>query len=175
MLWITKSEIARHREISRAVRDEKINPIIEDAQFLDIRPLLTSKLYDALDSENDYTGKSERFKKLMKGGSYEYKGRTYFNPGLSKVMSIYVYSRYVLLGSFTDTSFGFVQKKSQDSESVSDAQKRNVHKMELQSAASYFSEVANFLDRNLDTYPEWRSNSCGKRANTGRIKISKIN
>lgn len=174
MLWITKSHIAKHRDISRNVRDDKINPIIEEVQFLDIRKLLGDDLYFALDNENTLTSKSDRFKKLMNAGSYENNGKTYYNAGLEKVLSIYAYAKYVLIGSFTDTAFGFVQKKTQDSESVGDAQKRNVHKMELQTAADYFVSVSEFLDRNVDIYPEWKTSGCRTSGSIGKIRISKI-
>lgn len=173
-MWITKKEIAKHREISRGVRDDKINPFIEESQYLDIRPLLGDRLYFALESESKTEPQSDRFTELMEEGNYEYNGNTYFNPGLEKVLSIFSYSRYILLGSFTDTAFGFVQKSDQDSTPVGDAQRRNIHKMEQQSAARYFAEVSIFISRNMNTYPEWKREGCGSSNNSGRFRISKI-
>lgn len=173
-MWVTKTEIAKHREISRGVRDDKMNPFISDAQYLDIKPLLGDRLYFALDSESKTDPKSDRFIDLMQGGIYEYKGNDYDNPGLEKVLSIFSYSRYVLLGSFTDTAFGFVQKSDQDSTPVGDAQKRNIHKMEQQSAMRYFAEVALFINRNIDKYPEWKHGKSCQKNTTGNLKISKI-
>lgn len=173
-MWITKKEIAKHREISRGVRDDKINPFIDESQFLDVRPLLGDRLYLVLDSESKEGPQSNRFTELMEGGNYEYNGNTYFNPGLEKVLSIFSYARYILLGSFTDTAFGFVQKSDQDSAPVGDAQKRNIHKMEQQSAAIYFSQVALFINRNIDTYPEFKRDGVCKTNTSGRFRISKI-
>ncbi len=174
-MWITKTEIAKYREISRGVRNDKMNPFIDESQYLDLRPLLGDRLYFALDAESKTDPKSNRFNDLMQGGFYEYEGNNYHNPGLEKVLSIFSYSRYILLGSFTDTAFGFVQKSDQDSTPVGDAQKRNIHKMEQQSAARYFGEVALFINRNLDKYPEWkRNNNCGRSKGSGNFRISKI-
>lgn len=173
-MWITKKEISKHREISRGVRDDKMNPFIEESQYLDLRPLLGDRLYFALEAESKTDPKSVRFVELMEGGTYQHNENTYFNPGVEKVLSIFSYSRYILLGSFTDTAFGFVQKSDQDSTPVGDAQKRNIHKMEQQSAARYFAEVSIFIGRNTDTYPEWKREGCGRSNNSGRFRIAKI-
>ena len=168
MALITKSDIALHREISRGVKDDKINPFINDAEFLDVRPLLGDKLYHDLvnnSSEANYAA-------LLDETEYEYNGVTYINPGLKKVLAIYSYSRYVLFGSFTDTSFGFVQKTTQDSQAVGDSQKRNIYTQERNTAYNYWLEVAAFLNRNKDDYEFWNSSSCARRKSG--IKISKI-
>lgn len=166
-MLISKEEISNYRDISRGVKDDKINPFIDDAQFQDLRPLLGERLYyDLVKNSED-----QKYVELLDGGEYEYNGFTYNNPGLKKVLAIYTYARYVLFGSFTDTAFGFVQKTTQDSQAVGDSQKRNIHTQERNTAFNYWIEVAAFLNRNSETYTYWSSNSCKKRKG---IKISKI-
>lgn len=164
---IDKTEIRLHREISQNVRDEKINPIIEDAELLDLKPLLGDQLYfDLLANiaEVKYTN-------LLDPLEYTYNEKTYKHQGLKKVLSIFTFARYIIHGSFTDTGFGTVQKKNQDSEPVSEAQKRNVYTKDRQTAVAYFNEVALYITRNGDTYPEWTT---GNFSRTPGMRISKI-
>ena len=162
-MLINKTEIAKHREISKNVRDDKINPYIEDAQRLDLKPLLGERLYNALvKNESKHT-------LLLEGGEYEYEGESYDHPGLNKVLSIYAYARYVMFGSYTDTAFGFVEKSSQDSKSVGDAHKRTLYTQNQNTAAAYFEEVALYMSRT--DYEFWRTDC--KPTYSG-FRISKI-
>ena len=164
MKWIDRTEIARHREISKNVKEEKINPYIEDAQRLDLKPLLGEKLYNAIDKASaDHT-------LLLDGGEYEYNGETYDHPGLKKVLSIFTHARYVMFGSYTDTAFGFVEKASQDSRPVADAHKRSLYTQNQQTAAAYFNEVAIFMSRT--SYDLWKTSGCAPRRSG--FNISKI-
>lgn len=169
MALITKTEIAKYREISKSLRDEKINPYIDDAEFLDLRPMLGASLYhDLVANKAD-----AKYVELMEGGDYQYNGETYYFPGLEKVLCLFAYARYVMFGSNTDTSFGFVQKSNQDSTPVPDITKKTIYTKDRQAAVEYFAEIAAFLSRNKDTYPKWRTGSCG-RTGFGGFRISKI-
>lgn len=168
MALITKTDIAQYREISRSVKDDKINPFIDDAEFQDLRPLLGDKFYSDLVANSE----DENYANLLDEFEYTYDGVTYKNPGLKKVLSFYAYSRYILFGSFTDTAFGFVQKSNQDSTPVGDAQKRNIYTQERNTAFNYWLEVVKFLNRNKDDYPLWNSSGCAPKR--GRFRISKI-
>lgn len=163
-MLIDKIEIAKHREISNNVRDNKINPYIEDAQRLDLKPLLGEKLYNAIvKTPTDHT-------LLLDGGEYEYEGETYDHPGLKKVLSIYAYARYVMFGSYTDTAFGFVEKSNQDSKSVGDGHKRTLFTQNQNTASAYFQEVALYMNRKDISL--WRDLNC--EVKSSGFKISKI-
>lgn len=169
MALITKSEIAKHREISRGVRDDKINPFIEDAELLDLKPLLGSSLYfDLVKNKTD-----QKYIELLEPTEYDVKGVTYQHQGLSKVLSIFAFSRYVLFGSYTDTSFGFVEKNHQDSEKVQSDTKKIIYTKDKQTAIQYFKDIAFFLDQNKSTYPYWRQ-GCVSKSTGGGFRISKI-
>ncbi|MAX50549.1 MAG: hypothetical protein CMH22_01040 [Methylophaga sp.] len=167
-MLITKQDIEKYREVSRNVADKKINPHIEDAQFLDLRPLLGERMYQNLiknATESNYTA-------LLEGGEYTYGDHTYHNPGLKKVLSIFAYSRYIVFGSYTDTGFGLVQKSNQDSTPVAESSKRNIHTRDRDTAMQYWYEVVNFLNRKSNDYPLWTS-GC-KTSRPGKFRISKI-
>lgn len=170
MLLINKTEIAKHREISTSVRDEKINPFISDAQKLDLKPLLGDELYFDLVYKFE---QSDDISDLMEPLNYEHNGKRYSHEGLNKVLSIFTNARYVLGGGKTDSPFGLVEKNFQDGTQVSQSSKRDTYKMDRQAATDYFAEVALFLTRNADTYPLWLS-GCKKRGLRGGMRLSKI-
>ncbi len=160
-MLIDKTEIAKHRELSRGVRDDKINPYIQDAEMLDLKPLIGSELfYDMSENRTD-----AKYVALLEPVEYKHQG-------LNKVLSLFAYARYVLFGSFTDTAFGFVQKSTQDSQPVGNEFKRNIHTKDKQAAMSYLSEVIKYIEDNKSDYPLW-GKDCIKRG-SGNVKISKI-
>lgn len=163
-MLIDRVEIAKHREISKNVREDKIGSYIEDAQRLDLKPLIGEKLYNAI--VKDPTAHSL----LLNGGEYTVDGDTYDQPGLKKVLSIFAYARYVMFGSFSDTPFGFVEKRLNESAPVSDAHKRTLYTQNQNTARAYFEEVALYMTRKK--YDLWNSGCTPK--NSG-FRISKIN
>lgn len=166
-MLIDKAEIYKYRQISKSVRDDKINPHIEDAEFLDLRPLLGELLYhDIVKTPTD-----PKYTKLLDPHTYTYEDNEYQHLGLKRVLSLYSYARYILMGTFTDTGFGFVQKKTQDSDSVAETSRRSIYKKDQDAAFKYFSEISLFLDRNSDDYHLWNS---GCETNRGGFKINKI-
>jgi len=163
--WIDRTEIAKHREISKNVREDKINPYIEDAQRLDLKPLLGERLYNAIDRD------LPSHTLLLEGGEYTHNGETYDHPGLKKVLSIFTYARYIMFGSYTDTAFGFVEKSNQDSKPVADSHKRTLYTQNQQTATAYFQEVVTYMNRK--EYALWKTSGCSPRR-FGGFRISKI-
>lgn len=167
-MLIDKIEIAKHRQISQSVRDDKINPYIEDAEFLDLKGLLGELLYyDVVANPT-----SANNLKLMDPTVYPYDGNDYKHQGLKKVLSIFSYARYMMFGSNTDTPFGLVNKRSQDSDGVQPDQLKIIYKKDQQIAHQYFNEIRTYLDRESDTYPLWRAD-CSDQG-SGKIRINKI-
>lgn len=167
-MLITKTDIATHRQISTTTRDDKINPHIEDAELLIIKGLLGELLYNDIVA-NPATAENIA---ILSPKIYIYNGNNYQHHGLKKVLSIFSYASYILAGGFTDTGFGFVEKSTQDSQAVTDANKRNVYKSEQQKAHLYFNEIRLFLDRNVEDYPLWNADCTSRGA--GKIRINKI-
>lgn len=167
-MLINKTEIAKHRTISKTVRDDKIDPFIEDAELLDLKPLLGNALYfDLVKNSTD-----QKYVDLLDAKEFAVNDITHKHLGLKKVISIFANARYVLFGSNTDTPFGLVQKGHQDSVPVSGTTKRDIYTKDRQTAAQYFSDIALFLDNNKDTYPLWKAGCSSGRFN--RLRISKI-
>lgn len=168
-MLITKTDILNYRDISKSVRDDKINPYIKDAERLDLRPLLGELLYrDLVENATD-----QKYLDLLDENNYSYQGDNYSHGGLKEILSLYAWSRYVMFGSFTDTSFGHVKKKTQDSEPLSYQEKKSIYTQDTQTALTLWGDVERFIIRNSETYPLFNSGSCG-RARNRTFNISKI-
>ena len=167
-MLIDKTEIASHREISRSVKDDKINPYIDDAELLDLKPLLGNALYFDL-AKNPTDAK---YIALLDPKEFIINDITYKHQGLKKIISIFATARYRLFGSATDTAFGLVEKQHNDSVQVSGTTKRDLYTKEQQAATQYFADIALFLNNNTETYPLWNQ-GCRNRM-TGGFRISKI-
>ncbi len=77
-----------------------------------------------------------------------------------------------MFGSQTDTPFGYVEKLTPDSQGVDIANKRSKSKAAKNSAFNYWENVKDFLDRNADDYPLWKTNCVTE--NRSRFKVYKV-
>jgi hypothetical protein len=151
---ITKTDIASKRQISKSVADAKIDPFIEDAELLDLLPLLGEKFYFAVkENPTDYVD-------LLEEKLYQYDKQTIKSPGIKRVLIDFAFARYMMHGSVTDTPFGMVQKESQDSTAVSRTDKKESYKLHQQTAMQYWAQVENYLVRNSNLYPLFRQYDC---------------
>lgn len=164
---ITKEIVRLYRDIAKNASESKVKSFIHDAEILDLKPMLGSKLYN--DLVMNLT--NENYQILMNGGFYEYNGETHSFSGLERVLSLLTYSRYILFGSAQDTGFGLVQKNNMDSTGISNIDKKTMYNQERIAAIAYFDEIKLFLNRNKTLYPYY-SQDCGK-TRTG-FRISKI-
>lgn len=149
MRLITKTDIRLYRQISKSVDDVKINPFIDDAQMLDLLPLIGEKFYFAiLASPSTYTD-------LLEQKTYTYDNIQVQSPGLKMVLCHFAYARYVMHGTPTDTPFGMVEKQFQDGNHIPRTDKKEIYKQSQQIAMQYWSQVENYLNRNKILYPLW--------------------
>lgn len=169
-LLINRTDFAtNNRQITESnFNTGTLNQHISDAQFIDVQKLLGLDFYN--DMVRNYTNAA--YQTLLNGGDYVYNSTTYTNVGLKSVIVFYAYSRYVLMGSQTDTPFGYVTKDSANSTEVNYAQKKTMQKMNQQTAFNYWENVRKFLERNITTYPLYE-NGCG--VTKSNFRISKIN
>lgn len=159
---------SNNRKISQSgFNSGTLDQHISDAQFVDVQKLMGLDFFN--DMIRNYT--DPNYQALLNEGSYTYNSTTYTNVGLKSVIVFYAYARYVLMGSQTDTPFGYVEKTTTDSARVSDGGKKNMYKENQNIAFNYWENVRNFLDRNSSDYPLWKSNCFVKR---GTFRVSKI-
>lgn len=168
-MLITKTDILSFKDISKSVRDDKINPFIKDAERFDFRPLLGENFYNDLVNNQGQT----IYTNLLDPLDYTYNGDPYKHGGLKEVLVCYSWARYIMFGSFTDAPFGTVKKKTQDSEPLTYQEKKSIYTMEQQNALTLWGDVERYIRRFSDSYPLWNNNYCAPNIKK-TFKVSKI-
>ena len=154
-MLISQQIIQQYKQVSKSVDRELINQSIKDAELLDLKPLLGELLY--VDLVANIT--APKYMELMTGKAYIFNGQSYIFEGLNPVLANFAYARYIVFSSYVDTPFGLVSKVSQDSQPVSEANKRAMSKSAEQTAYSYFQGVRDFLNRYPIVYPSWKGHT----------------
>jgi hypothetical protein len=140
-LLITRSDIARYRQIAKTQHDDKLNEMILDAQLLDLQPLLGEKLYNKL------LASPLEYVQLMDGGVYERDSISYTNYGLKMVLSYFAYARYIMFSSVIDTPFSVVEKLNSDSRPADASAKKTIYSLNRDAAMQLWTNVQNYLVR----------------------------
>jgi len=166
MRLINKADISVHKQISKSVKDITINQFVDDSQITDLLPLLGEKLY--FDIQNNIANYTD----LLNGVIYTYDGVSVEQPGLKKVLSLFVYARYIFHGTQTDTPFGYVEKQYQDGKQVNRINRKEIYTLNKQIAMQYWEQVRDYLNRESENYPLWNAECSNPKRKFRLNKIS---
>ena len=150
MALVTLTEIAQYKDVS-AHLGKRADSAIEDAERLDIKPLLGERMY--LDMVRNST--NANYVLLLDGGEYAYDGFTYEFVGLKRVIIEFAYARIVFFGSEKATPHGIVDKLNQDSNPITRDNKKEKYTAARQTAVELWKEVYLFLQRKKSDYTYW--------------------
>lgn len=159
---INKYDIAEYKPISKGRDVDALARFIVEAQDLDLKELLCdSFFYDLLKNRQ-----LPAYQKLIHGETYtKSAGATATEitfKGLKPVLVYFFWSRYAMDGDVIDTPVGQVQKTIDNSTVLSQSAKRDMRDTSIQTAMSYFKEVAKYLDQKIDVFPKWKEcSNCG--------------
>jgi hypothetical protein len=164
---ITRAQIQQYKQLSNSNNNEKLNQIILDSQFIDLRPLLGDRLYNDILAK--VAANETTYDDLLNGSTYTYQNITYSNYGLRVVLANYIYARWIMEGDVIDNPFGATIKlDNPHSQTLSINTKKQLNTLNKNTAYNYWLNVQDFLIR---TEVELFKN-CTRRKNT--FKISKI-
>jgi len=167
MRLISKSDIIDVRQISKSVTEPVINNFIDEAQLLDLKPLVGESLYQEIILN------PANYQDLLNNVTYNYNGSEVTSCGLKRVLIHFAFARYVMNGNLIDTPFGMVEKQFQDGKNIERTSKKELYKYNQQIAFQYWNEVERYLNRNQDLYPKWKNGPCETRRNTS-FRLNKI-
>lgn len=167
-LLISIEDIKKYFDIANGRNEKEINKYIQEAQMFEFKQLFPEKFFNDLLKNKNETNYSE----LLDGKEYEYDDFNYSFEGLKAVLAHFTYSIYMLKGNMKDTSFGLVNKNSNQSDPV-DFKERNTwsHSYKKQ-ADMLWQDVKNYLDRFASEFPIWEEciNSARKSFKTKVIQ-----
>jgi len=164
ILLITKDDFAPYAELSINLKEEKkLLQHINNAQELDLRPLLGDQMYyDMLKKSGDHN-----YAELLNGKEYEDNGVSIQFQGLKPVIVYFAYARYLLVANVQATATGFTQKLNDMSQPI-DSRTRTAMIQDAQSIAnSYFQRVLTYLNKNKNLFPFWKQ-GCNQSVQTRR-------
>lgn len=156
MALLTLSDIQAYRAISGNINaSERLLPYVDEAQQVDLEPFLGEAFYYDLISHTT----QQKYVDLMNGKVYTYGNNSVKFAGLKPLLAYWSYARFIEGQQLNATSFGFVTKKTEYSEPVTQKTIDKVAANARQVAAKYQSGAIMYLDSNTNLYPLWRLNS----------------
>ena len=159
---ISITDFTNNKYVSQNLDERDIDPVIDEAQEFDLKPVLGRELY--LDFLTNIT--DTKYQDLLNGKTYTPTG--YTNPvqfqGIKEVLKYYVYARMVVLDGVKNTNSGFVQKTLENSERLSGSQRTQMIAQARSGARAHEDEMVFFLNNFYTTYPLWQ---CSLRKNKG--------
>lgn len=162
---ITRSDIARYKQIAKSSYDDKLNEQILDAQLLDLQPLLGENLFQSIMTA------PEPHTDLLNGCIYEHDRISYQNYGLKMVLAYFAYARYTMFSSVIDTPFSMVEKLNDSSRPTEPLAKKTVYNLNREAAMQLWGNVQNYMTRT--GYPYYTT-ACRNSSATGGFRIKKI-
>ena len=162
MRLISITDFTNNKYVSQNLDERDIDPVIDEAQEFDLKPVLGRELY--LDFINNVT--VTKYDELLNGKTYTPTG--YTSPvrfeGVKEVLKYYVYARMVVLDGVKNTNSGFVQKTLENSERLSGTQRTQMIAQARSGAKAHEDEMIFFLNNFYTDYPLWQ---CSLRKNQG--------
>jgi hypothetical protein len=151
---------------------KKLNPYIEEAQKLDLLPMLGSRLYWALIADFEASPSLAEYGDLFNGSEYTINGKTYKHEGLKPVLIYLTYARYRMNANEEETATGLVVKNNPYSEAASEKAIARRVDQARSAAFAYMEPVIKFLNDNSSDYPLWE-NEC-KKVNKRSTRITGV-
>jgi len=142
---ITIADIQTFRAISDNIPEERIDPYILEAQQFDLKGLIGKELYAKLFQE--VTPATDPVTYVYANLKPEYLG----------FLAYSTYARFLGQNQVTSTSHGVVMKKTDWSDNLTDQMLSRVIAQARSNATAYGVELVQFLNDNVNDYPEWRS------------------
>jgi hypothetical protein len=154
-LIVTRERLSAYRPISKNIPQERVEVFINEAQILDLMPILGQALYYDFISKVFVPADPmyAAYQSLLNGGTWTVNGVTKQHYGLEPIVCYYALSRLTKNNQINLTSYGVTSKVNDRSEPI-EAVQLSYHVKELQSiAVGYQDMTICFLEENASTYP----------------------
>ena len=158
----TKKDVSKHL-------DKVAVQHIDDAELVDLKPLLGEKLYLHMSANPNET----IYVALLNGSTYTYDGFQYTHPGVKRVLAEFAYARISFFGNEKSTPYGLVEKRYDDATMIHRDRAKERYKASQQIAVQLWYEVKAFLDRNRGDYEYWNCSE-GVRGMLSNYKLRHI-
>lgn len=172
MSLITKSDIQAIKQFSDNVMLSKIQPFIDEAEELDLKPQLGPALYKALVDGIAASPSVTIYQTLLDGEDYTYCDETITYPGLKKAIAYFAYARYLAESDLISTVTGMARPTPDNSQIASDKSISRRIAQAREAGSHYFDEAHQYLCEKSDTYPLYKGDTGERRR--GKVNITHI-
>ena len=153
---LTIAQLKKYRAISDYCKPEALQPFVNEAAIIELRNLLGKPLYN---------------KVVEDISPINYPA---LEPLIEPVMAYYTYSRWLSKQQVNVTAFGVVQKRTDFSDAISEKTLMRLVGEAREVAKVFEKDLTDFLNENVEQYPEWRLMCAHKSKNAGSIRISAV-
>ena len=145
----TATEIrALCRPIAQHYKDANIEVYIDEAEAIDVKPILGEQMYIDLSEAQTGTTLTDNQQLILDGGVYTVDDRKYHFSGLKKAIAYFVYSRLIRNSDGILTSYGFVNKDLNESSRPELREKLQSADDAMKTGNAYLNEVLQFIKLN---------------------------
>lgn len=150
------------KSFSNYVDSARVSNAIEEAQNLDLKPVLGEQLYIALIEVNG--SYNEHLLRLMNGGIYTYGDLKYQFSGIKKALIYFAYARIIKSIDNTVSASGFLQKENDFSQHSSIKERIQASDDASSVGLAYLQECILFVKRNNEFYPQFTAGSVKRKS-----------
>ncbi len=159
---LKKADVEVYRNISANFDEDKFNSFALEVQRTQLREFLNDVLYFALISDLDASGvpQAQRFIDLVNGVEYEYNNDDIQCFGLKAVLSYHWLALNVREGDYFQADYGNVNFSDNPQDNMTKISQRTIDRINsgyMKNVISYKNNIAQYLNENSNTYPEWIS------------------
>jgi len=136
------------RPITLNFKDANIEVYIDEAEAIDVKPILGEQMYIDLSEAQTGTTLTADQVLILDGGVYTVDSRKYVFSGLKKAISYFVYSRLIKNADGQLTRYGFVNKELNESQRPELREKIQAADDAMKTGNAYLNEVLQFIKLN---------------------------
>ena len=164
------NELKLIKDIGSKPDVNKINPIILQAQDVELRDFLGMKFYFDVIAKID----EPEYQDLLSGSTFAVGEITYYQDGLKSMLADLFMSKYIIQINANFTPFGVTQKLSLDGEPVDRNTLKDMAQMQSQMAGSKWEIIKLYLKSNRDLFPIYNSSADTISTGEKRLRIRKL-
>lgn len=146
VLLINQQDFEGYADISSNIDSKYLEPHIRAAQETTIKSILCSDFYDEILDQYENDSLTTENETIL--------------PYIQKCLIFYAYEGYLLYSQIRSTPHGMVQKRSDESDQISEKRLGELLNNAREKAKFYEGELREFLEDNEDNYPTWRDDDC---------------
>jgi hypothetical protein len=147
VLLINQEDFEGYADVSANIDSKYLEPHIRVAQETTLKTILCSDFYTEILSQFEADTLTTENETIL--------------PYIQKCLIFYSYVGYLLYAQIRSTPHGFVQKKSDESDQITDKRLGELLNDAREKARFYEGELREFLEDNEDDYATWRDDDCG--------------